>query len=108
MGMTSGTGVPVEARASRASMLQRCAKLAPTTSILLMKTRRGTPYLFACRQTVSDCASTPFWRVEDDDRAVEHAQAALDLGGEIDVAGRVDQVDRAAAPLERDAGASRW
>ncbi len=43
--------------------------------------------------------------VEDDDRAVEDAQAALDLGGEIDVAGRVDQVDGAVAPLERDAGA---
>ena len=36
--------------------------------------------------------------VEDDDAAVEDAQAALDLGGEIDVAGRVDQVDGAVAP----------
>ena len=32
--------------------------------------------------------------VEDDDRAVEHAQAALDLDGEVHVAGRVDDVDR--------------
>ena len=46
-----------------------------------------------------------FLGVEDDDGAVEHAQAALDLGGEIDVAGRVDQVDRAVAPLEGNAGA---
>ncbi len=43
--------------------------------------------------------------VEDDDGAVEHAQAAFDLGGEIDVAGRVDEVDGAVAPLEGDAGA---
>src|SRR3954470_14448795 len=37
------------------------SKFAPTTSILLMKTRRGTSYLSAWRQTVSDWASTPFW-----------------------------------------------
>src|SRR5438874_13814550 len=29
---------------------------------------------------------------EDDDRAIKHAQAALDLGGEIDVAWRVEQI----------------
>ena len=32
--------------------------------------------------------------VEADDRAVEHAQRALDLGREVHVAGRVDDVDR--------------
>ena len=32
-------------------------------------------------------------RVEERDRAVEHAQRALDLDGEVDVAGRVDDVD---------------
>ena len=32
------------------------------------------------------------------DRAVEHAQAALDLDGEVDVAGRVDDVDAVVAP----------
>ena len=37
----------------------------------------------------------PFAGAEDDHGAVEHAQAALDLGGEVDVARRVDQVDRA-------------
>ena len=46
-----------------------------------------------------------FLGVEDHDRPVENAQRPLDLGREIDVAGRVDQVDRAIAPLERDAGA---
>ena len=42
--------------------------------------------------------------VEDDDSAVEHAQAAFNLGGEIDVAGGVDQVDAAVAPVEGDGG----
>ncbi len=46
-----------------------------------------------------------FLGVEDDDAAVEYAQTAFDLGGEIDVAGRVDEVDGAVAPLERNAGA---
>ena len=32
-------------------------------------------------------------RVEHEDRAVEHAERALDLDGEVDVAGRVDDVD---------------
>src|SRR4028118_271394 len=31
--------------------------------------------------------------IEAGDRAVEHSQAALDLDGEVDVAGRVDDVD---------------
>jgi hypothetical protein len=34
-------------------------KLAPMRSILLTKQMRGTPYLSAWRQTVSDCGSTP-------------------------------------------------
>ena len=38
-------------------------------------------------------------------RAVEHAQAPLDLDGEIDVAGRVDQVDRGIAPFDLRGGA---
>ena len=36
--------------------------------------------------------------VEDGDGAVEHAQRALDLDGEVDVAGRVDDVDAVVAP----------
>ena len=38
-------------------------------------------------------------------RAVQHAQAALDFDGEIDVAGRVDQVDRGVAPFDLRGGA---
>ena len=37
-------------------------------------------------------------RVEHGDRAVEHAQRALDFGGEVDVARRVDDVDAVIAP----------
>src|SRR5262245_13495138 len=44
-------------------------------------------------------------RVEDNDGAIEHTQAALDLGRKIDVARRVDQVDGAVAPFEWNTGA---
>ena len=37
-------------------------------------------------------------RAEHRDRAVEHAQRALDLDGEIDVPGRVDNIDAVVAP----------
>ena len=37
---------------------------------------------------------------EDHHRAVEHAQRALDLDGEVDVAGRVDEVQLVALPAE--------
>ena len=36
--------------------------------------------------------------VENGNRAVEHAQRALDLDGEVDVAGRIDDVDPVIAP----------
>ena len=39
--------------------------------------------------------------VEDGNRAVKHTQGALHLDGEVDVAGRVDDVDRVALPLAR-------
>jgi len=40
-------------------------------------------------------------RIEHGDRAVEHAQRALDLHREVDVAGRVDQVDDVVLPAKR-------
>ena len=43
-------------------------------------------------------------RVEHRDRAVEDAQAALDLDREVDVAGRVDDVDLAVVPLRGRGG----
>ena len=42
--------------------------------------------------------------VEDDDRAVEDAQRALDLDGEVDVARRVDDVDAVVLPVARGRG----
>src|SRR5207253_1141197 len=47
----------------------------------------------------------PLLGVENHDAAVQHAQRAFDLRSEIDVAGRVDEVDGAIAPGERNAGA---
>jgi hypothetical protein len=41
-------------------------------------------------------------RVEDADRAVEHAHRTLHLGGEVDVTGRVDDRDRVVLPLDVD------
>ncbi len=40
-------------------------------------------------------------RRDDEDRAIEHAEDALDLGDEVGVAGRVDEVDREVADEER-------
>ena len=40
-------------------VLTEFSKDAPVRSILLMKAMRGTEYLSAWRQTVSDCGSTP-------------------------------------------------
>ena len=47
-------------------------------------------------------------RRDDEDRAVEHAEDAFDLGDEVGVAGRVDEVDREVAHEERgDRGPDR-
>ena len=62
-------------------------------SILLTNAMRGTPYLSAWRHTVSDWGSHAADRAEHDDGAVEHAQGALHLDGEVDVARGVDDVD---------------
>ena len=43
-------------------------------------------------------------RVKHANAAIQHAQAALDLGGEVDVAGGVDEVQVVPGPLERHAG----
>ena len=45
--------------AARGSAATQRSGSAPTRSHLLMKAMRGTRYLSACRQTVSDCGSTP-------------------------------------------------
>jgi hypothetical protein len=67
-------------------------------SILLTKQMRGrdsgspAPHRLGLRLDTGD-------RVEHRDRAVEHAQRPLDLDREVDVAGRVDDVDAVVVPL---------
>ncbi len=56
IGITTGTGFAFR-RAFICSMTLK--KLAPVRSILLTKARRGTLYLLAWRQPVSDCGCTP-------------------------------------------------
>ena len=92
--MTAGT----QSRRSPIMSTQR-KKSAPMRSILFTKQMRGTWYLLAWRQTVSVWGSTPGHGVKDRDRAVEHAQRALDLDGEVDVARGVDDVDAVAVPV---------
>ena len=70
------------------------SKSAPSRSILLMNASRGTLVLVGLPPDRFALGLDPFAGAEHDHAAVEHAQAALDLGREIDVAGRVDQVDR--------------
>ena len=79
-------------------------KSAPRRSILLMKHMRGhavlvglPPHRLGLRLHAGDA-------VEHGDGAVEHAQRALHLDGEVDVAGRVDDVDVVVAPLAGGGG----
>ena len=106
----SAAGSAPGCRAGACGSARRSAgSSAPARSILLTNAMRGTPYLFICRQTVSDCGCTPRHRAEHRDRRVEHAQRALDLDGEVDVPGRIDDVDavlgEAACPSP---SRSRW
>jgi len=64
---------------------------------LLTKQIRGTPYRFGLRLHASH-------GVEHRDRAVEDAQRALDLNGEVHVPGRVDDVDGVAEPVRGGRG----
>ena len=47
----------------------------------------------------------PAHGAEHQDRPVQDAEAALDLDGEIDVAGRIDEVDAGVVPVDRGGGA---
>ena len=49
-----------------------------------------------------------FAGAEDHHAAVQHAEAAFHLGGEIDVAGRVDEVDRSRPSRGRSRRPNRW
>ena len=60
-----------------------------------MNASRGTLYLIGLPPDRFALGLDPFAGTEDHHAAVEHAQAALDFGREIDVAGRVDEIDDA-------------
>ena len=80
-------------------------KSAPMRSSLLMKAMRGTLCLLAWCQTVSVCTSTPPTAQKTPTAPSRTRRRALDLGREIDVAGRVDEGDARVAPLDGDGGA---
>ena len=69
------------------------SKLAPVRSSLLTKHIRGTLVLLGLPPHGLRLRLDAGNAVETGDRAVEHAQRTLDLDGEVDVAGRVDDVD---------------
>ena len=70
-------------------------------SILLMATIGLRPILSALRDHELGLRHRPFGRVDEHDRAVHHAQDALDLAAEIGVAGGVDDVDAGVLPDDR-------
>ena len=75
------------AGASSRSAPRAARKSAPARSQLVDEgDRRARGARCIWRQTVSDWACTPATRVDHEDRAVEHAHAALDLDREVDVA----------------------
>ena len=67
-------------------------------SILLTKHMRGTWYLSAWRQTVSDCGSTPATASNTATAPSRTRKRAFDFDREVDVAGRVDNVDPMIVP----------
>ncbi len=84
----------------RLASARRRAKSAPMRSILLMNDDARhvelvglVPHRLRLRLDAVDAA-------EHHHRAVEHAQRALDLDGEVDVARRVDEVQLVALPAE--------
>ena len=81
-----------------------CSKSAPILSILLMKQMRGTPYLSAWRQTVSDCGSTPCTASKQATAPSSTRKTALDFRGKVHVARGIDNIDSDIAP---GAGGSR-
>jgi hypothetical protein len=58
-----------------------------------MKQMRGTLYLSACRQTVSDCGSTPATPSNTATAPSRTRKRALDFHRKINVTGRVNDVD---------------
>ena len=91
-------------RAARGSPSTAAAKSAPARSILLMKRDARDAELVGLTPDRLRLRLDARHAVEHHHRAVEHAQAALDLDGEVDVAGGVDEVDVVVAPGEAGGG----
>ena len=86
-------------RGGRASSRRRFSKSAPMRSILLMKAMRGTRYLSAWRQTVSDWGSTP---ATESKTAIAPSRTRSERSTSTVKStwpGRVDDVDPVAVPL---------
>jgi hypothetical protein len=81
-------------------------KSAPILSILLTKTMRGTLYGRPDATRFRSAARHRRWR-RARDGAVEHAQRTLDLDGEVDVAGGVDDVEAACVSACRSSAVPR-
>ena len=95
IGIWIGTGRAP--RRSRIMSTQR-QKSAPVRSILLMKQMRGTLVPVRLAPDRLRLGLHAGDAVEDDHRAVEHPEAALDLDGEVHVPGRIDDVDSMVVP----------
>ena len=110
MGMTIGTAghAPRVGVSERGCCSRRLAKLAPTTSILLTKTSAARRTCWPAARRFPTGPRPLSGRRTRTTAAIEHAQAALDLGGEIDVAGGIDQVDRCARATRMARRPSRW
>ena len=91
---------PARRRGGRASSCTFMSKFAPSLSILLTNTMRGTWNLSAWRQTVSVCGSTPLPPSSTATAPSSTRRRALDLDREVDVARGVDDVD----PVADDTG----
>ena len=80
-----------------------CSKSAPMRSILLMKQTRNVVSISLSPDRLR-LRLDALAGVKHRNHAVQNAQRSLDLGREVDVTGRVDQVDRVAPARERDRG----
>src|SRR3954468_17355267 len=76
-------------------------KSAPVRSILLMNAIRGTLYLSACRQTVSDWGWTPATLSKTATAPSGTRRLPSTPHGEVHVSGRINNVDPMVAPRRR-------
>ena len=87
-----------------ADFVERAEEIGPFAVHLVDQRDPGHAVLVGLMPNGFALGLDAFPGAEHHDAAVEHAQAAFDFGGEIDVAGRVDQIDLDVFPGERDRG----